>query len=122
MKILFWGEIENDRIKLTQLLKEVSVTDPLEFVDPLPTAAESNQLAAGDLVFAPLQLLKALFSQAELAPTQCPYYAVAIAAVDEIENLSEWLAEGGHDYLIKDPAGFQGPLLTLALKRILEGV
>jgi PAS domain S-box-containing protein len=122
MKILFWGEIENDRIKLTQLLKEVSVTDPLEFVDPLPTAAESNQLAAGDLVFAPLQLLKALFSQAELAPTQCPYYAVAIAAVDEIENLSEWLAEGGHDYLIKDPAGFQGPLLTLALKRILNAV
>ncbi|MBD2425179.1 PAS domain S-box protein [Phormidium sp. FACHB-1136] len=122
MKILFWGEIENDRVRLTQLLKEVSVTDPLEFLDPLPTAAESNQLAAGDLVFAPLQLLKDLFSQAELAPTQCPYYAVAIAAADEIENLSEWLAEGGHDYLLKDPAGFQGPLLSLALKRILNAV
>lgn len=122
MKILFLGEIENDRIKLTQILKEVSVTDHLEFLDPLPAAAESNQLAAGNLVFAPLQLLKALFSQAELAPTQCPYYAVAIAADDEIENLSEWLAEGGHDYLIKDPAGFQGPLLPLALKRILNAV
>ena len=120
MKILFWGNLEHDWVTLTQVIKAVSTADQLEFLDPLPASAESNHLATSDLVFAPLQSLKSLFDQAELAPTQCPYYAVAIAEADEVDNLNEWLTQGGTDYLIKDREEFQQPLLSLALKRILN--
>ncbi len=120
MKILLWGHHKHDRVTLTQAIKVVIKTDSLEFLDPLSISAGRNHLAAGDLVFAPLQQLKSLILKTGLDPAQCPYYAVAIAEFNEVDSLNEWLDQGGIDYLLKDRDGFQWPLLVLALKRIFN--